>query len=400
MEIKNRFVLNPFYWFGAIWLLVLLLFLFPFFTNYPPLEVGTFSFFLLLIAVSFVLGRVFDKKILRRLNFTLRFFDLTTPTRILFLISLFCIALGFAINKTFPLIEVLKGSIHNYGDFEIPYLNTFYVSVIVVLNLAASINFTYFRKKESILLVLYSLFFFFLLFSRGMMIYLAMQTAVVILSRIKLRKVYVPILLALVLVGNFLFNGLGNIRNGSSWFDSTIMMDLASFNPSLRNTLSGFSWLISYAETPLGNLLANLQKPDNSWIELVYSILPDFISTRLFSGVSIEFLLPNPVLTVGTMFMSGAKAFGYLGVLIVFAEMCAVFFFGPYLLRNRPRELFLLVPNLVAISILSIFDNILLLWGFSFSLILICCIALFDKNRLSLSQGGQAYVCLCLDRSL
>jgi len=64
-EIKNRVILNPFFWFSFVWTFILVLQVNNFTTIYPSLSTSLLLFFLLVIATSVVLAFVYDRCFLK-----------------------------------------------------------------------------------------------------------------------------------------------------------------------------------------------------------------------------------------------------------------------------------------------------------------------------------------------
>jgi|GEM_PF-3042834 len=402
--IRNRYFLNPFYLFGTIWAFIVLFYRLSLFTIYPGLSTNSFFFFAALIVGSFILGYLFDRCVLKKLSRELIRFYVAKPPLPLFFACLAFAVLGLALNRSFPLMRVLSGDIHSYGSFEIPYFNTFYVSLYVILNLRASMSLFYGEKKHrllSSLMVAYVYFYFFLLYSRGMILYCLAMTMLVFLSRVKLNPARVLAVFLLVLFVAYLFSGFGNLRNGSSWSDASIVCGLAGLKGE-HSYLTPFAGAVVYAETPLGNLLYNAPLPHQLTVEkLLYILLPDFLAKRLFPDLKLTLELPSPALTVGTMFAQAVTAGGTIGILIQYLEMALLFFVLPLATRKNTDLSLMVTLNLSVISIFTVFDNLLLLWGFSFSIVLLFFVSFFYHGRHKIrKEVYQVYEMVCVNRSL
>jgi len=396
--IRNRFFLNPFYLFGTIWALSCLGYTQSLFSIYPSIDPDNFFFFAILVCISFLLGLVFDRCVLKKLNLSFALTYFAKPPVYLFFLCLLFVAVGFAINKSFPVVNVLAGNIHSYGKFEIPYFNTFYVSLFVILNLRASLCFVYGQKKYRgfcLAMIAFVYFYFLLLYSRGMVLYCLVSSVLAFVSKIKLTPFRVILIVIAAVFTAYIFSGLGNLRNGSAWSDSSVVMSLSAMRDD-SSYLSPFAGAISYAETPLGNLLYNIPRAQELTLEkALYILLPDFVSKRLFPDIALTMSLPSPALTVGTMFAQSAVAGGLAGILLQFGEMCILFFLLPWLTKKKPDISLMITLNLSAISVFSVFDNLLLLWGFSFSIVLLFAVSFFYHPRNKIKEVYSIYGLLC-----
>lgn len=387
---KKSVFFNPFYLFSISWAIVFAGYLFSFFTKYPSYTTADIFLFLIIIISSFIFGKIHAKtKITKPSLTTIDKLKLDKSTRILFFITLIFVFVGLAINKHFPIYRVLVlGDSSAYGDFQIPHFNTIYIALFIILSIESSIGLFYGNKKRRkvyFFYLVYTYIYFLLLYSRGMIIYLACGTAIVWLSKWKKSLKNVLLLLFFIFVAAVGFNILGNIRNGSSWNDSTILKNLVSWNKKY-DSIDFLSHFISYMETPIGNLVFQVSQPINSFRQLLNSLLPDFIANRTMStnaSLSIAPPLVNPAITASTAFSKAAWSYGYFGVLLSFVEIMLSFFVLPKLVRTNLSK-FLISVNLGMIAVLTPFDNLLLLWGFSFSLLVIIFIDLI--YRLNTSQ--------------
>lgn len=70
LRIKSAYIINPFFWYSIIWLIVLILYNLDYSELYEPLHQGLFVFILSTILIAFAIGIIFQRhfKKIQRVN--------------------------------------------------------------------------------------------------------------------------------------------------------------------------------------------------------------------------------------------------------------------------------------------------------------------------------------------
>jgi hypothetical protein len=370
VSMKNRTILNPFFWFTFVWTLVLIIYSMNIATIYPALSLPLFLFFVIILVVSVILGILFDRLFLKKRAWVILKSD--RPAYGLMLVCLASFLLEVLVCRMVPLLEVFKGNSAAYKDFSVKYFSFLAVSLTLVLDAISSVKLVYGGKdRMKNLWGLAACYLIFLLsYSRGVLILSLLITAVVIISRFKVSVRGVALVLILAVLGAFVFNVAGNLRQRASWNDSAFIMAISGFNPQY-SYLKDFSWVLVYVATPLGNLSYNYQNVPslNSVSGLLSQLIPDFIAKRLWAGYSSSLTLVQPGLTVSSMFAGGYKYYGLLGMSLSYLELVLLVFAVPAITKKNTKYFLASLASLSVIAALTFFDNMVTYSGYSFFLI-------------------------------
>ena len=368
-EIKNRVILNPFFWFSFVWTFILVLQVNNFTTIYPSLSTSLLLFFLLVIATSVVLAFVYDRCFLKNRRLVLITND--KPS----LLWLLCCVFGFLTEAVYsgmiPFLEVLNGNTESYSNFGIPHITFLIVSATIAFSAVSSVKLVYGKEHriQNLLCLLTCYLIFALSYSRGILILCFLITLVTLLSKLRFTWVSFLSFLGIAILGSFLFNIAGNIRSHASWNDSSFLMGISGFNPKY-SFLKDFSWVIVYAESPLGNLSYNVANglTQQNLSGLFSQLLPDFIGKRLYPQYDSSLFLIQPGLTVSSMFAGGFKYYGLLGMGLSYLELVLVVFLVSWATKKITLFFLASTASLSIICAMTFFDNMITYSGYSFFL--------------------------------
>ena len=174
-----------------------------------------------------------------------------------------------------------------------------------------------------------------------------------------------------IIVFAWLFGVAGNLRSGCRWNDSSIIIYLAQVNLDHKNLLAPFMWVEEYITCSLRNLNYNISNFSvrYSLIGQLYSIIPDFISKRIFSGYEIIPKLQVAAFTTSTMYAKTYISFGYVGMMVNFCMYLLIYFIFRHLKVIDVSNKIIGYAILSLIYALSIFNDMLWYSGYSFALV-------------------------------
>ena len=379
--IKNRFIINPFFWFSFVWIVILAFQLLNFVTIYPQLSDSLLSFFLIILTISVLCSIFYDHFFLKKRKVVLINND--KPCKWLTIICVLAFVIEVVYSKMIPLVEVIQGNTGSYSNFGIPHLTFVIVSLTIALSTISSIKLIYGKEHKigNLVSLLLCFAIFGLSYSRGILILSFLITLVAFLSKYRFGFLSFVGFVFLAIIGSFLFNIAGNIRSNASWNDSSFIMDISGFNPQY-NFLKDFSWVIVYAESPIGNLSYNFANipSQNNLLGLFSQLLPDFLSKRLFPQFDSSLFLVQPGLTVSSMFAGGYKYYGLFGMTLSYLELVVFIFLCAFITRKNTQFFLATTASLSIISALTFFDNMVTYSGYSFFLIFFVVGRIFAKK--------------------
>lgn len=370
--IRSRFILNPFFWFDFVWALILLIHSLGITTLYPALPTSFLVFFVTILILGVVFGKIYDTRYLKVHCDVLIKND--KPSWILTLVCFISFILEVAYSRMIPLIEVFHGNTSSYANFGIPHFTFAAVSLTLALDAITSVKFFFGQqhKASNLLILLFCYSIFILSYSRGILIFSLLISLVVLVSKIRFSFKVLIALIILAVIGSLIFNILGNIRQHAAWNDSSFIMTLAGFDPRY-NFLKSFSWVITYVDTPLGNLcyLYYHVTPEGSLTGLASQLIPDFLAKRILPSYNATIPLSSDGLTASSMFAGLYKYFGLPGMFLGYAEMVLVFFVSAHITRNNTQYFLATSAGLSMIAAMSFFANMVTYSGYSFFLFFI-----------------------------
>ena len=391
-EILNGAVLNPYFAFALVWIVLLVFHLFNFNTRFPQAPIELILFALITSAISIACGFLYKRKI-RSIQLSNDEIN-EKPTTKLLILSVVIFAIAVVKLRSIPIISVLQGDASAYMSFGITTLSPFGHMCAMAVAALSSVKLLYGRNKKmkiwNAINLGVALFTFVLAYSRGMFLLSVLIFVAVFASR---HRFTFGTFMALIIVGllaAFAFNIFGNVRQGYAWNDSSYLMSLSGFNKQYSG-LSHFSWAIAYFDTPFGNLAYNVQKGINEYdfMGLISQLLPDFLSKRIWPDYVGGFELVVPQLTVSSMFAGGFRYFGVIGMYAQYFEMILVTFFVSTIAKNNKMTFITVSSFLTVLLFLSFFVNTITYSGFFFPIIIILIYCHFSLKKKSPSYDRK-----------
>lgn len=380
-SMKSRFIVNPFFWFTLVWTMILMIHSLDIMTIYPSTPPSLFAFMIFILVLSIIFGLYYQHRFLAQK--TQIVLDNDKPNWAWIILCLIGFILEVRYSKMIPILEVFRGNTSSYQQFGIPHVTFVLVSMTIALNAVASVKFFYGSQHKIIhaLTIAMCMMIFLLSYSRGILIFTFLITLAIFLTKIRFSVSTILFLLFLGLVGALLFNAAGNIRQNDAYNDSHYIMDLAGFRNEYR-VLAPFSWVLTYIDTPLGNLCYNFVyvSPENNATGLISQLIPDFISKRLFPEYDSALFLIQPGLTASSMFAGGYKYFGLLGMFLSYMELCIFIFICAFITRNNTKVFLATTSGLCIMTAMTFFDNMVTYSGYSFFLIFLIGYRFFTHN--------------------
>ncbi len=380
-KIKFPLVLNPFYIYAIIWMIVLFIRSLNINHIYPATPVNLWIFIFLTIILSLFFGYVYHQIILKNASKTT--FEITGnyPAYFLATVCVLGIIASIIYSRNLPILSTIRGDAQSYREFGIPTVTPLIICCALALNAITSVKLFYGKEKRvhNLIILLICYVIFLLTFSRGALIICVASSFFIAISRTRFGFKKIIGTIIFVLIFAFVFNIFGNIRQQSAWNDSSYIMGLAKFDENY-SWLSNFSWGIIYLDSPLGNVAYNMENVSyiNDIDGFISQLIPDLISKRIFSGYDSQLVLACPGLNVASMYEGGYKFFGLFGMGIQFILMSMIIFILAAISRRRTETLLAVSVYLTILSAMTFFSNVFVYSGFSFAVLVIL---IFDFIR-------------------
>lgn len=324
-------MLNCFYWYAFMWLLVLGLYSFNISSFSLPLNAFTVLFFVVTILISLFFGINF-KNCFKFKEYKIDKDPSSIPVIILYI--LFVLDIIYA--KELPLLSVAILRTSTYGNFNaIPMVHiviiaftSYYAQRYFYLGICNS----EYRKKLFVnYFLLMALFLGY--FLRSQISYNLFISGIITLEYLRynkrLDKKNIFLLAATVVIFLYMFGGLGNLRISGSWNDSTYIFFLGGFNVDYNIFPEQFLWSYLYMISPLTNLNYNITHSEGGFDLLKYiaEFMPETFSKRL--GVErATTLLYQPYFTVSTGFCRPYITLGVVGMILFFLFVSWIIIIG------------------------------------------------------------------------
>jgi hypothetical protein len=383
----RKVILNPFYWYSFIWSLILVLYSFSWSTLYQALSPDLLLFFLVTIVLSFLLGTLFFKFFVipegYKKDINIRS---NAPIYIAGVLGLAFVA-NFLYGHEIPLFAILfhRGS---YADF-IP-IPTFYVllqtfSIAFIVYCVYVLCYAKSTDKAKWWYLLYAgvpFVNFLLVVNRGAILFTLFASLLVVLSSRSFKWWWHLLFVGVFLLLFVLFGVMGNLRYGFRIFDYTYIRELLVLSPSYPSGLfDAFLWVYAYVVTPLGNLnayvLSGTYEP--SRLMLLVTLLPDFLSKRLFSAFSTEIPLVATYFNVSTGYAVPYKYGGRLGLWFMYgAQLVLVLLVRIFSEKDEKPMLLAFLATFIAYMF---FTNIISYSGLSFAIVFPLAYSIYKKIR-------------------
>lgn len=361
-KIISPWIINPFFYYSIFWIIALC----GYFISPSKLAVnlneGLLCFLLITITVSTIVAYFFNIHYKNR-KFKVNYYKQKNTVRII-LILLYI--LEFVYCKSVPL---LFGK--SYSSFGFPTVHVVIVTLSCYYAIKNYFQYVTFKRREDLINFLIVITYFILIFSRGMLVFIFAITIALTLYDKEIKTKYIVLFGFLVIVFAWLFGVAGNLRSGYRWNDSSIIIYLAQVNLDHKNLLAPFMWVEEYITCSLRNLNYNVSNFSvrYSLIGQLYSIIPDFISKRIFSGYEIIPKLQVAAFTTSTMYAKTYISFGYVGMMVNFCMYLLIYFIFRHLKVIDVSNKIIGYAILSLIYALSIFNDMLWYSGYSFALV-------------------------------
>ncbi len=365
--------LNPWLIYAFIGSTVVFLYSLGWSALYAPLEPGLLFFFVATIVVSAVMGA--------RLHPRLRALPPEGPPTETHKAPTWVTAvvvtgfLGqFAYLGHAPLIDnLILHTGYEYGDFPgIPGLTVLLVTFSIFYStlLAYRASRAVGRRRVSLAVQFIAIqSMFMLLLSRQAILLCLIMAGFIFLSRTRLtgRRIIVAVVAALFVM--YGFGGLGNLRSGSGFSDSSYIIQFSMVTEDYPTGMPGqFLWSYMYAVSPLGNLndlVGNVQ-PSYSYSDMLVNMFPDYLTKRLFPDFDPTTPLTVPYFNVSTGYAAAWKFNGYLALWVMYLSVMVIASWAPRLARpSWERATWAVSCGIVAFMF---YNNALSYSGVSFAL--------------------------------
>lgn len=372
-------ICNPFIIYGIIFSLVCVSYELPFSNLYPNISTKMIVFILSVIITALLIGVLKNKEIKVRSKENENEEKYKSSLKIIILI-LFIYFLGFLYSKQIPLLT--KGSV--YLEYKgLPYVHVAIFNFNIYYSLYMFYKFLKYKKRSIFIQYLILYIPGILIVSRGLLmnIFLGSIFLYFICKGIKVTKKKVIIVALISVVFMYFFGVFGNLRSGPEPREATnsnYIMDVGGATSQFRESIipKEFFWTYIYLSSPLANFQLNVNNynnfqynSNNFMLFLKEDILPDSISKRLGKTDRNRVYLITPQLNVGTMFMNSYVDFGMIGSVLVFINFIVFYLIYIKLLKRNTVYYQIGIAMLCTLSVLSVFNNMLVFIGMSLQLI-------------------------------
>ncbi|MGL5278851.1 MAG: oligosaccharide repeat unit polymerase [Cetobacterium sp.] len=362
-------MLNPFFIYALVWILVLSLHELKWSGLYTDLTINLKIFFIITIIFSLIFGILLRKKYKNKLE------NLSIPNEVKILFPMLFIILGHLLQFMYvgkiPLVENIKRSGYMYTDFL--GIKTFHV-ILLTFNSYYSIYLIYIylklKKSKYFFSYLLCLVPYMLLYLRGSIITILFTSLIIYLSSIKLTIKKISILGIIFFIAIYIFGITGNKRHYYKWNDTSYLNNIAK-NTRSNKYIDPLFWGYIYISSPIANLQKNLNETEAEYSLkklLLENMLPDFIQKRFFEK-EIKIKLISPNLNVSTGFLSQYVAGGILGMYIMFFIYSLFNIICTFALSQKSIYYIPMVSILSSIVTFSFFVNMYVFSGLSFQLV-------------------------------
>lgn len=382
-------MLNCFNLYAIIWSVVLFLYDLGWSDYCSPLNVWLRIFIYASIVVSIILGQIFKprmryKKCIEQLNIN------NTGTIIICSLQIF----EYIYCKKIPLIDtIFYGG--DYTDFGgIPTLHLILYTFATFYSQYLFYGYLNEKKKRYLLnYIIILLVVFGLQFMRGGLTVCLSISAVMLLSSIqsKIRPKHIVISIVVVLIAVYLFGGFGNVRQGTSWNDSSAFLRFGRINSKFPTWLpKQFAWAYSYIVGSLGTLNYNVLRHNtaSNFGLFIQSIIPDFIQRRLWPQTELASgILLWRGFTTTTGYFSAYYYGGIVGLYVMYSILVIIAVYVTKSNRVKEKYRVIIIANMGIIIGLFFFTNTISKSAIGFSIVYPIVFSLIRKKFI-FTYGG------------
>lgn len=352
-------MLNCFYLYAYIWIFAIFLYDLGWSSYLQPLCWQLRLFLYLSIIISMILGYFF------RYKFKFEFADEKKKNNSLVMLIIVGLQImEYIYCKQVPLISVIRFGT-NYTDFAgIPTLHVLIYTFSTFYSQYLFHQYLTFKNKNVLLeYAVIVIVVFGLQFMRGGLLICLGMSGLMWLSSIqgKIQLKHILATIVGVVVVLYLFGGLGNLRQGYEWNDSSAFFRLCNINDKYPTWLpTQFSWGYMYITISLANLNHNIanQMYFNDINGYSLALVPDFIVKRFMNEeVEQHAILLNKALTTATGYSVPYEYGGLIGIYLMFLFM-VIFFLVLINDKNiKTKYRMSVLSNIAIIMVLFFFTN-------------------------------------------
>lgn len=361
-KILSPCIINPFFYYALFWSITLIVYFISPSKLAVDLDENLLHFLWCTIIISIIVACFFNVHYKNK-KIKLKYYKQKSSIR---LVLILLYVLEFLYCKSIPM---LSGK--SYIDFGIPTLHVIIVTLSCYYAMKNYFQFITFKKREDLVNFLIVVAYFILIFSRGMLIFLATIAVALTLYDKKINIKYIILAGVLGVAFAWLFGVAGNLRCGYQWNDSSLILYFGQVDLAHDSILGPFIWVEEYLTCSLRNLNFNITHVTvkNSLIGQLYCMIPDFISKRLFLGYEIIPKLQAPIFTTSTMYAKTYISLGYAGMIMNFMLYFLIYFIFRRVNMIDMSNKIIGYAILSLIYALSIFNDMLWYSGYSFALV-------------------------------
>jgi hypothetical protein len=356
---------------------------------FPELEFSLLVFLITSIIVAVIIGRSFYQRNIISFN-KIKF---SNKVEWVTYAIWFGYVAEFIYHRNFPLLAVFTKIPLSYHEFGIPTFHVFLVTFNSFFSIYLFQMILSETRKRKYLIIFYisTLVPSLLIMNRGMLVMILISCLFVYLIKyqrqITIRKI--AGLLAIGLLGLYLFGVAGNVRVNNSYqtntslFSNDLFMQIGGATTEFKQSLipKEYFWGYIYLASPLANLQETINEyefkediniPDSLKLTIT-QMLPDFISKRIVSLYDFE--IPNgkqitQELNVSTAFTQPFVILGWVGIVLFTLFIFTFAFFYILLLKKLNSEFFVIgVAIINTMFLFNTFTNMFSFTGLSFQLV-------------------------------
>lgn len=356
-------MLNYYYWYSILTGLILGLYILPFSGLNTSLNIVLLILILISIIVSIILGTIFkDAFVFKPAKYKKsKYYYL--PMIIITLLFVFEILY----IKEIPFITVTIKHINNYQEYEsIPFLHMFLAMLCMYYSTKYIYHAISYEKNRKTNVMFYIIINIFMLaynmrsfFMISLFIFVNLFVAKLRTNGIKVFNKRIIKLLLVVFIALFLFGGIGNMRQGFKFNDSSYIEQIGRYNHWPSFLPKQFMWSYSYITSPLANINYNIliQNSEKNIEGFIYQLIPDSITKRIGNPDNIrECSLITQVFTTSTGYCRPYSNFGFIGIMFFWViTMCFPIFTFKYINIRKKYEDYIIFISLYCACISFLF---------------------------------------------
>ena len=188
----------------------------------------------------------------------------------------------------------------------------------------------------------------------------------------KVKMKHALLMVVWLLIALYFFGGLGNIRQGSSWNDTSAFLRFGKFNENFPTWIpEQFAWAYLYVVGSLGTLNYNINShtANQDIFLFIKSIIPDFIERRLWGDIDQESAdLIWKGFTTTTGYFDSYTYGGMIGIYVMFLFLILFSFIVVFSSRVKEKYRVVTIANMSVIMALYFFTNAIHTSAISFSI--------------------------------